>query len=112
MPSVGPRPERPEFVRIPETTIPFQARRVLIKPGITGWAQLRGDYASDSESAADRLSYDLRYLRHRNLTVDLAICAKTRSALLCHAGRLGVRTPTSEECTLRPIAGTPQPDPQ
>ena len=84
---VGPRPERPEFVRILETTVPFQARRVLIKPGITGWAQLRCDYASDSESAADRLSYDLWYLRHRNLTVDLAICAKTFSALLLHPGR-------------------------
>jgi exopolysaccharide biosynthesis polyprenyl glycosylphosphotransferase len=84
---VGPRPERPEFVRILENTVPFQARRVLIKPGITGWAQLRCDYASDSESAADRLSYDLWYLRHRNLTVDLAICAKTFSALLFHPGR-------------------------
>jgi exopolysaccharide biosynthesis polyprenyl glycosylphosphotransferase len=83
----GPRPERPEFVRMLETTVPFQARRVLIKPGITGWAQLRCDYASDSESAADRLSYDLWYLRHRNLTVDLAICAKTFSALLFHPGR-------------------------
>ena len=84
---VGPRPERPEFVRILENTVPFQARRVLIKPGITGWAQLRCDYASDSASAADRLSYDLWYLRHRNLTVDLAICAKTFSALLFHPGR-------------------------
>jgi exopolysaccharide biosynthesis polyprenyl glycosylphosphotransferase len=84
---VGPRPERPEFVRMLETTVPFQARRVLIKPGITGWAQLRCDYASDSESAADRLAYDLWYLRHRNLTVDLAICAKTFSALLFHPGR-------------------------
>jgi exopolysaccharide biosynthesis polyprenyl glycosylphosphotransferase len=84
---VGPRPERPEFVQMLENTVPFQARRVLIKPGITGWAQLRCDYASDSESAADRLSYDLWYLRHRNLTVDLAICAKTFSALLFHPGR-------------------------
>jgi len=84
---VGPRPERPEFVRLLERTVPFQARRVLIKPGITGWAQLRCDYASDSESATDRLAYDLWYLRHRNLTVDLAICAKTFSALLFHPGR-------------------------
>jgi exopolysaccharide biosynthesis polyprenyl glycosylphosphotransferase len=84
---VGPRPERPEFVRMLENTVPFLARRLLIKPGITGWAQLRCDYASDSESAADRLSYDLWYLRHRNLTVDLAICAKTLSALLFHPGR-------------------------
>jgi exopolysaccharide biosynthesis polyprenyl glycosylphosphotransferase len=84
---VGPRPERPEFVRMLENTVPFLAHRLLIKPGITGWAQLRCDYASDSESAADRLSYDLWYLRHRTLTVDLAICAKTFSALLFHPGR-------------------------
>jgi exopolysaccharide biosynthesis polyprenyl glycosylphosphotransferase len=84
---VGPRPERPEFVRILENTVPFLAHRLLIKPGITGWAQLRCDYASDSESAADRLSYDLWYLRHRTLTVDLAICAKTFSALVFHHGR-------------------------
>jgi exopolysaccharide biosynthesis polyprenyl glycosylphosphotransferase len=84
---VGPRPERPEFVRMLENTVPFLAHRLLIKPGITGWAQLRCDYASDSESAADRLSYDLWYLRHRTLTVDLAICAKTFSALLFQPGR-------------------------
>jgi exopolysaccharide biosynthesis polyprenyl glycosylphosphotransferase len=87
MSMVGPRPERPEFVTLLEQTIPFLARRLLVKPGITGWAQLRCDYASDSETAADRLSYDLWYLRHRNLTVDLAICAKTFSALVLHSGR-------------------------
>jgi exopolysaccharide biosynthesis polyprenyl glycosylphosphotransferase len=84
---VGPRPERPEFVSILESTVPFLARRLLVKPGITGWAQLRCDYASDTDTAADRLSYDLWYLRHRNLTVDLAICAKTFSALLLPSGR-------------------------
>jgi exopolysaccharide biosynthesis polyprenyl glycosylphosphotransferase len=84
---VGPRPERPEFVRMLEDAVPFLARRLLIRPGITGWAQLRCDYASDSESTSDRLSYDLWYLRHRNLIVDLAICAKTVSALLSHPGR-------------------------
>ena len=84
---VGPRPERPEFVRMLEDQVPFLARRLLIKPGITGWAQLRCDYASDSETAAERLSYDLWYLRHRNLVVDLAICAKTFSALLFQHGR-------------------------
>jgi len=84
---VGPRPERPEFVHMLEETVPFLSRRLLIKPGITGWAQLRCDYASDSETAAERLSYDLWYLRHRNLIVDLAICAKTFSALLLHSGR-------------------------
>ena len=62
-------------------------RRLLVKPGITGWAQLRRDYSSDAEGAADKLSYDLWYLRHRNLTVDLAICAKTFSTLFLRPGR-------------------------
>jgi exopolysaccharide biosynthesis polyprenyl glycosylphosphotransferase len=87
MSMVGPRPERPEFAQMLEDSVPFLARRLLIKPGITGWAQLRCDYASDSQSTADRLSYDLWYLRHRNLIVDFAICAKTFSALLLHHGR-------------------------
>jgi exopolysaccharide biosynthesis polyprenyl glycosylphosphotransferase len=84
---VGPRPERPEFIPMLEEAVPFFTRRLLVKPGITGWAQLRRDYASDTEGAAEKLSYDLWYLRHRNLTVDLAICAKTFSTLFQRTGR-------------------------
>ncbi len=84
---VGPRPERPEFVDLLERSVPFWTRRLLVKPGITGWAQLRCGYAFDSSSAAEKLSYDLWYLRNRNLVVDLAICAKTVSALLFRSGR-------------------------
>jgi exopolysaccharide biosynthesis polyprenyl glycosylphosphotransferase len=84
---VGPRPERPEFIPTLEEAVPFFTRRLLVKPGITGWAQLRRDYASDTEGAADKLSYDLWYIRHRNLTVDLAICAKTFSTLFLRPGR-------------------------
>ena len=84
---VGPRPERPEFIPMLEEAVPFFSRRLLIKPGVTGWAQLRSDYSSDVEGAADKLSYDLWYLRHRNLVVDLAICVKTFSAVLLRPGR-------------------------
>lgn len=84
---VGPRPERPEFVDLLERSVPFWTRRLLVKPGITGWAQLRCGYAFDSASAAEKLSYDLWYLRNRNLVVDLAICAKTVSTLLFGSGR-------------------------
>lgn len=84
---VGPRPERPEFIPTLEEAVPFFTRRLLVKPGITGWAQLRRDYASDTDGAADKLSYDLWYLRHRNLLVDLAICVKTFSAILLRPGR-------------------------
>jgi exopolysaccharide biosynthesis polyprenyl glycosylphosphotransferase len=84
---VGPRPERPEFVEMLEQTVPFWTRRLLVKPGITGWAQLRCGYAYDTESTAEKLSYDLWYLRNRNVVVDLAICAKTVSTLLFRTGR-------------------------
>ena len=84
---VGPRPERPEFIEMLEESVPFWTRRLLVKPGITGWAQLRCGYAYDPESTADKLSYDLWYLRNRNVVVDLAICAKTFSALLLRSGR-------------------------
>jgi exopolysaccharide biosynthesis polyprenyl glycosylphosphotransferase len=84
---VGPRPERPEFVDVLERTVPFWTRRLLVKPGITGWAQLRCGYAFDSRSAAEKLSYDLWYLRNRNVVVDLAICAKTVGALVFRSGR-------------------------
>jgi exopolysaccharide biosynthesis polyprenyl glycosylphosphotransferase len=84
---VGPRPERPEFIPMLEEAVPFFTRRLLVKPGITGWAQLRRDYTSDVDGAADKLSYDLWYLRHRNLMVDLAICAKTFSSVFLRPGR-------------------------
>jgi exopolysaccharide biosynthesis polyprenyl glycosylphosphotransferase len=84
---VGPRPERPEFVDLLEQTVPFWTRRLLVKPGITGWAQLRCGYACDADSAAEKLSYDLWYLRNRNVVVDLAICFETALSLLFRSGR-------------------------
>jgi len=74
---VGPRPERPEFIELLDAVVPSWSRRLLVKPGITGWAQVRSGYAADCESTAVKLSYDLWYLRHRNLVIDLAVCAKT-----------------------------------
>jgi exopolysaccharide biosynthesis polyprenyl glycosylphosphotransferase len=83
---VGPRPERPEFLDLLEETVPFWTRRHLVKPGITGWAQIRRGYTADSGGTADKLAYDLWYLRHRSLVVDLAICAKTLTTLISGAG--------------------------
>jgi exopolysaccharide biosynthesis polyprenyl glycosylphosphotransferase len=79
---VGPRPERPEFVAMLEKEMPFWSRRLLIKPGVTGWAQVRSGYSADCASCADKLSYDLWYIRHRTLAVDLAVCVKTASLVL------------------------------
>ena len=83
---VGPRPERPEFWTMLEEAVPFWTHRNLVKPGITGWAQVSGGYAHDSSSTSHKLSYDLWYLRHRSLVIDVAICMKTFSTLLSGSG--------------------------
>lgn len=64
-----------------EAHVPFWSRRQLVKPGITGWAQIRRGYTSDAEGSTDKLSYDLWYIRHRSITVDIAICLQTLGAL-------------------------------
>jgi exopolysaccharide biosynthesis polyprenyl glycosylphosphotransferase len=83
---VGPRPERPEFLEQLQEELPFWSRRHLVKPGITGWAQVRRGYTADAEGTGEKLSYDLWYLRHRSLVVDLAVCAKTFTTLLTGSG--------------------------
>jgi exopolysaccharide biosynthesis polyprenyl glycosylphosphotransferase len=82
MSMVGPRPERPEFIAMLEQSIPFWSRRLLIKHGMTGWAQVHCGYASDEAAAHEKLAYDFWYLRHRNLAVDLAVCVQTLRVVL------------------------------
>jgi exopolysaccharide biosynthesis polyprenyl glycosylphosphotransferase len=74
---VGPRPERPEFAATLEEAVPFWHRRLLVKPGITGWAQVHSGYVADYEAMADKLAYDLWYVRNRSVALDLAICLRT-----------------------------------
>jgi exopolysaccharide biosynthesis polyprenyl glycosylphosphotransferase len=74
---VGPRPERPEFVSMLEKDVPYWSRRLLMRPGMTGWAQVRCGYASDCVTSAEKLSYDFWYMRHNCLAVDLAVCVRT-----------------------------------
>jgi exopolysaccharide biosynthesis polyprenyl glycosylphosphotransferase len=83
---VGPRPERPEFLERLAADVPFWTQRLLVKPGITGWAQIRSAYASDSLEAQDKLSYDLWYLRHRSLLLDAVICLKTIGVMATGSG--------------------------
>ena len=78
---VGPRPERPEFLEELSRSVPNWTRRHLVKPGLTGWAQVRQGYAASAEATSVKLSYDLWYLRHRSLTVDLAILLRTTFAV-------------------------------
>jgi lipopolysaccharide/colanic/teichoic acid biosynthesis glycosyltransferase len=79
---VGPRPERPEFLDELIGSVPNWTRRHLVKPGLTGWAQVRQGYAASAEATSIKLSYDLWYLRHRSLTVDLAILLRTAAVVL------------------------------
>jgi exopolysaccharide biosynthesis polyprenyl glycosylphosphotransferase len=83
---VGPRPERPEFLDLLQREVPFFTRRHLVKPGLTGWAQVRCGYASDSDGTLEKLSCDLYYLKHRSLLMDLAIVAKTVRVVLSGFG--------------------------
>jgi exopolysaccharide biosynthesis polyprenyl glycosylphosphotransferase len=74
---VGPRPERPEFVERLERSIPYYSWRHLIRPGLTGWAQIRHPYGATIEDARAKLEYDLYYVRHASLATDLAIVLRT-----------------------------------
>jgi exopolysaccharide biosynthesis polyprenyl glycosylphosphotransferase len=81
---VGPRPEQPEFVARLEQALPFYARRHLLKPGITGWAQVRCGYAGSDVASAWKLSHDLYYLKHRSLGFDLALLGETIRTLVAN----------------------------
>lgn len=85
---VGPRPERPEFVETLTKEIPFYKERLLIKPGLTGWAQLLGPaYGGSKEESLEKLKYDLYYIKNRSLLLDLSITLKTLKILLGARGQ-------------------------
>jgi sugar transferase (PEP-CTERM system associated) len=83
---VGPRPERPEFVSQLNTKIPLYRERHTIKPGITGWAQLCYPYGSNERDAAEKLQYDLFYVKNRTLLFYLAILVQTVEVILWGKG--------------------------
>jgi exopolysaccharide biosynthesis polyprenyl glycosylphosphotransferase len=85
---VGPRPEQPAIVAKLEDEIPFFGYRHLVKPGITGWAQIHQGYAASVEESATKLSYDLYYVRRYSLLLDLDILARTAFVM---AARIGSR---------------------
>jgi exopolysaccharide biosynthesis polyprenyl glycosylphosphotransferase len=74
---VGPRPEQPEFVDRLEQIVPFYQRRHLVKPGLTGWAQVRCGYAGSDVGSAWKVCHDLYYLKHRSLLLDILIVGET-----------------------------------
>jgi exopolysaccharide biosynthesis polyprenyl glycosylphosphotransferase len=79
---VGPRPERPEFVAELERQIPFYRARLLAKPGLTGWAQIKFRYGGSPRDALVKLQYDLYYVKHRSLMLDVFIMARTVPVVL------------------------------
>jgi exopolysaccharide biosynthesis polyprenyl glycosylphosphotransferase len=86
MTMVGPRPERPEFVSSLVESVPFYEPRHMTKPGLTGWAQVSAGYAATLDDARLKLSYDLYYLKHRGLALDLAILLRTVGVVLRGTG--------------------------
>jgi exopolysaccharide biosynthesis polyprenyl glycosylphosphotransferase len=82
---VGPRPERPEFVRNLEQLLPHYRLRHVVKPGLTGWAQIHYGYGSSVADAHRKLCYDLYYLKHRSLDLDLTILIRTLGTFLLGA---------------------------
>ncbi len=83
---VGPRPERPMFVEQLSQTIPYYAERHRVKPGITGWAQIRYPYGSTEKDAVEKLQYDLYYVKNYSLFLDLLILFQTAEVILWGRG--------------------------
>ena len=84
---VGPRAERPELVSYFQNQVPFYRARLLVRPGITGWAQVNFGYASSIEDTIIKLEYDLYYIKHRSLILDLLILLRTPATVFGLRGR-------------------------
>jgi sugar transferase (PEP-CTERM system associated) len=87
MSMVGPRPERPEFVKNLKKVIPYYSERHFVKPGITGWAQVRYPYGASVEDAIEKLRYDLYYIKNYSLFFDFRIMIDTISVMVKKLGR-------------------------
>jgi len=83
---VGPRPERPFFVQQLAEVIPFCMERHAVKPGVTGWAQVKYRYGSSIEDAMEKLRYDLYYIKHMSIIFDLTIVLDTVKVILFGKG--------------------------
>jgi len=83
---VGPRPERPEFVQSLTLEIPFYGERHVVKPGLTGWAQVRYTYGASVEDALEKLQYDLYYIKNMSLALDCYIVVETLKTVILRRG--------------------------
>jgi lipopolysaccharide/colanic/teichoic acid biosynthesis glycosyltransferase len=84
---VGPRPEQPRYVELLSDKIPYYRLRHLVRPGLTGWAQVNYPYGADEKDALEKLQYEFWYLRHQSLPLDFRIIARTVRHVLGFKGR-------------------------
>jgi lipopolysaccharide/colanic/teichoic acid biosynthesis glycosyltransferase len=84
---VGPRPEQPGYVADLRTKLPFYDMRHVVQPGLTGWAQVKYRYAATEADALEKLQYDLYYLRHQSLSLDVRILSRTARSVIRRRGR-------------------------
>ncbi len=83
---VGPRPERPEFVEWLSKEIPYYGVRHMVRPGVTGWAQIKYKYGSTVDDAREKLQYDLFYIKNASIGLDLLIVFQTVKTVLLRRG--------------------------
>jgi sugar transferase (PEP-CTERM system associated) len=83
---VGPRPERPEFVSELTQAIPYYGQRHVVRPGLTGWAQVRYSYGATKEDALEKLQYDMYYIKNLSIALDLLIIAETIKTVVLRRG--------------------------
>ncbi|MDP8938434.1 MAG: sugar transferase [Actinomycetota bacterium] len=84
---VGPRPEQPKYVEELEGKIPFYRLRHLVRPGLTGWAQVKYPYGANQADAIEKLQYEFYYLRHQGLALDMRVIGRTVRSVLGRGGR-------------------------
>jgi lipopolysaccharide/colanic/teichoic acid biosynthesis glycosyltransferase len=84
---VGPRPERPEFVEWLSNEIPYYDLRHMIRPGLTGWAQVRFKYGETLEETRQKLEFDLYYVKHMSIGLDLLIMFETIKTIVLRRGQ-------------------------
>jgi lipopolysaccharide/colanic/teichoic acid biosynthesis glycosyltransferase len=86
MSMVGPRPERQVFIDDLMRQVPYYDQRHIVKPGVTGWAQIKYPYGNTVEDAQNKLQYDLFYIKYRSLPFDLSILVQTIRTVLLRKG--------------------------
>jgi lipopolysaccharide/colanic/teichoic acid biosynthesis glycosyltransferase len=84
---VGPRPEQPQYVEELVAKLPFYSLRHLVRPGLTGWAQVKYGYAGSERDALEKLQYEFFYLRHQSLSMDTRVIVRTLRSVLRGQGR-------------------------